>query len=120
MNARQGFLRMKIVWAAVCIAVSAFVLFMLMHGVDGAHFGRMFLGVTVATAALAGLPFVTLPIDARVSIGIVAVWGGLAYAEGPGKWPEGLFISLVLAAVFYGCCWIVKGFVGKKTPNVKG
>ncbi len=117
MNTQQGLFRIKIVWATICIAVSAFVLFMLLHGVDGATFGRMFLGVTVATAALAGLPFVALPIDARVSIGIVAVWGGLAYAEGPGKWPEGFVIALVLAAVVYSCCWIVRGFFAKKTPN---
>lgn len=117
MNTQQGLFRIKIVWATICIAVSAFVLFMLLNGVDGATFGRMFLGVTVATTALAGLPFVALPIDARVSIGIVAVWGGLAYAEGPGKWPEGFVIALVLAAVVYSCCWIVRGFFAKKTPN---
>ena len=114
MNTRQGMYRLKIVWAAMCIATSAFVLLMLSHGVDGATFGRMFIGVTVATAAFAGLPFVALPIDARVSIGIVAVWGGLAFAEGPGKWPEGFFIALVLAGVCYACCWIVRGFVSKK------
>ena len=90
---------------------------MLFHGVDAATFERMFLGVIVATAALAGLPFVRLPIDARISIGIVAVWGGLVFAEGPGKWPEGFFIALVFSAVFYGACWIVRGFFTKKTPN---
>ena len=117
MNVKQGFLRVKIVWAAVCIAASAFVLFVLLHGVDGATFGRMLVGVAVATAALAGLPFAPLPIDARVSIGIVAVWGGLAFAEGPGKWPEGFFIALVLAAMVYGSCWVVRGFFAKRTPN---
>jgi len=101
----------------MCIAVSTFVLFVLLHGVDGSTFGLMFLGVTVATAALAGLPFVALPIDTRVSIGIVAVWGGLAFAEGPGKWPEAFLIALVLAAVVYGCSWVVKGFFSKTTPN---
>jgi hypothetical protein len=95
----------------MCIAVSAFVLFTLLHGVDGPTFARMFTGLIVATAALAGLPFVEMPIDARVSIGIVAVFGGLAYAEG--KWPDGFFISLVVAVVVYGCSWIIKGFFSK-------
>lgn len=117
MKLGQGIRRIKIVWAGMCIAVSAFVLFTLLHGVDGPTFARMFTGLVVATAALAGLPFVEMPTDARVSIGIVAVWGGLAYAEGPGKWPEGFFIALVLAVVFYGCSWIIRGFFSKETPN---
>ena len=101
----------------MCVAVSSFILLTLLHGVEGPAFGRMFLGGIVATVTLAGLPFVATPRDARVCIGIVAVWGGLAFAEGPGKWPEGFFIALVLAAVVYGCCWVVRGILTKRTPN---
>ena len=114
MNAHQGLQRIKIAWAFMCILVAALALFLLFQSIGGATFVRMLIGVSVATLALAGLPFATLPIDARICIGIVAVWGGLAFAEGEGKWPEGFFISVILAGLIYGVCWVGKGFFGGK------
>jgi len=115
MTTSVGLNRLKIAWAVLCIAVSAFLLFMLAQGNSG-DIGRQFLGLAVATAAVAGLPFVKLPVDARVCLGIVGFLGGLSYAEGPSKWPEGFFIAAVAAGLLYGVIWIIKGFVQRQPP----
>lgn len=113
MSVSVGVSRLKIAWAALCICVATFLLFMLASG-DSVDIGRQFIGLTVATAAVAGLPFVNLPIDVRICLGIVGLFGGLAYAEGAGKWPEGAVIAVVFAALLYGVIWVVKGFAQRQ------
>ena len=110
MSISRGMQRLKLVWAVACVAVAAFLLFMLAQGSDSGSIGRNFFGVLIATAALAGLPFVSLPTDAKICLCIVGFFGGLSYADGPGKWPEGAIIAVVFAVFLYGVIWVVKGF----------
>ena len=117
MDMHHGIHRLKLVWAVLCVTVAGFLIFMFATGTpDSPEMGRIFLGIAVVTASLAGLPFVNLPIDLRLCLGIVGVLGGSAYVSGPGKWPEGFFIALVFAVLLYAAIWVVKGFFRKQRP----
>lgn len=117
MDMRHGIHRLKIVWAVLCVAVAGFLMVMFSTGAPASpEMGRIFLGISVVTASLAGLPFVNLPIDLRLCLGVVGVLGGSAYVSGPGKWPEGFFIALVFAVLLYAAIWVIRGFFRKQRP----
>lgn len=80
-------------------------------------FKRLAVGTAVATLAAGGTPLLDASLKTKVGVMWVGVLGGLSYAEGPGKWPEGAIIAVVIAAIAWVCwtalSWIVRGFKGK-------
>lgn len=116
MNVSEGLNRLKLAWAVLCVVGAIAVLALLVIG-DAPNLDRMFKGIAAVTWSLAVLPFLDWPVDAKVCVGIVGVWGGFAYAEGPGKWPEGLVIAVIFALLLYGVIWVFKGFFQRKRPS---
>lgn len=119
MNTSDGWFRLKIVWAIICVVVAVAFLGILSQGnLAQEVFFRFIIGVAVAAGSLAFLPFEKIALHSKLALGFIGLCGGLAYAEGPGKWPEGLVISVVLAALFWcswvGLVWVYKGFFGSR------
>lgn len=85
--------------------VSSFILFaaaLTAFWFSGIDFGRAFLGCAVAFGGMASLPHAKeISVSARLGIGVVVVFGGLAYAEGAGKWPDGFFLSIFVGLFVY-------------------
>jgi hypothetical protein len=86
-SACEGLFRLKIAWAILYVAAWLLLVYSLSLLPNG-YPTRALIGTPVAGIALAVLPFVTVGVDIRLCLGIVAVWGALSFAEGAGKWHE--------------------------------